>query len=117
MSFLWRAWECQHGTPCPISKLFPHSESLGCISMRGLWHGADRTLPCREQKLPHTWRGLWTSEHVPRKERQLAKEDIMSTAGIAAPEMRVPLKSSFLHNGEGVGSLKTCWSSHRGFEK
>lgn len=40
----------------------------------------------------------------------------MSTAGIAAPEMRVPLKSSFLHNGEGVGSLKSCWSGHGGFE-
>ncbi|KAJ6666154.1 hypothetical protein lerEdw1_001058 [Lerista edwardsae] len=71
---------------------------------------------CWEQKLPDTWRGLWTSEHVQRREHQLAREGIMSTAGIAAPEMRVPLKSSFLHNGEGVGSLKTCWSGHGGFE-
>ncbi|XP_053256456.1 ERBB receptor feedback inhibitor 1 [Podarcis raffonei] len=36
----------------------------------------------------------------------------MSTAGIAAPEMRVPLKSSFLHKGQGIGSLKPCWGGH-----
>ncbi|XP_050787787.1 ERBB receptor feedback inhibitor 1 [Gopherus flavomarginatus] len=41
----------------------------------------------------------------------------MSTAGVAAQEMRGPLKTGFLHNGQGIGSLKTCWSSHNGFEK
>ncbi|XP_063001535.1 ERBB receptor feedback inhibitor 1 [Elgaria multicarinata webbii] len=38
----------------------------------------------------------------------------MSTAGIAAPEMRLPLKTGFLHSGQGLGGLKTCWSSHGG---
>uniref|UniRef100_A0A8D0GYC8 ERBB receptor feedback inhibitor 1 n=1 Tax=Sphenodon punctatus TaxID=8508 RepID=A0A8D0GYC8_SPHPU len=40
----------------------------------------------------------------------------MSTAGVAAQEMRVPLKTGFLHNDQGMGNLKTCWSSHNGFE-
>ncbi|KAM8989642.1 ERBB receptor feedback inhibitor 1 isoform 1-T2 [Ara ararauna] len=41
----------------------------------------------------------------------------MSTAGVAAQEMRVPLKTGFLHTSQGMGSLKTCWGSHSGFEK
>lgn len=41
----------------------------------------------------------------------------MSTAGVAAQEMRVPLKTGFLHTNQGMGSLKTCWGSHSGFEK
>lgn len=41
----------------------------------------------------------------------------MSAAGVAAQEMRVPLKNGFLHASQGVGSLKTCWGSHSGFEK
>ncbi|NWI91636.1 ERRFI inhibitor, partial [Pitta sordida] len=40
----------------------------------------------------------------------------MSTAGVAAQEMRVPLKTGFLHSSQGMGSLKTCWGSHSGFE-
>uniref|UniRef100_A0A8C8SJ69 ERBB receptor feedback inhibitor 1 n=1 Tax=Pelusios castaneus TaxID=367368 RepID=A0A8C8SJ69_9SAUR len=40
----------------------------------------------------------------------------MSTAGVAAQEMRVPLKTGFLHNDQGMGSLKTCWNGHNGFE-
>ncbi|KAM6236820.1 LOW QUALITY PROTEIN: ERBB receptor feedback inhibitor 1 [Spheniscus humboldti] len=40
----------------------------------------------------------------------------MSTAGVAAQEMRVPLKTGFLHTSQGMGSLKTCWGSHSGFE-
>ncbi|XP_006118026.2 ERBB receptor feedback inhibitor 1 [Pelodiscus sinensis] len=40
----------------------------------------------------------------------------MSTAGVAAQELRVPLKTRFLHNGQDMGSLKACWSSHDGFE-
>ncbi|NXF36456.1 ERRFI inhibitor, partial [Nyctibius bracteatus] len=40
----------------------------------------------------------------------------MSTAGVAAQEMRVPLKTGFLHTSRGMGSLKTCWGSHSGFE-
>ncbi|XP_040843792.1 ERBB receptor feedback inhibitor 1 [Ochotona curzoniae] len=37
----------------------------------------------------------------------------MSTAGVAAQEIRVPLKSGFLHNGQAIGSMKTCWGSRR----
>ncbi|XP_061457054.1 ERBB receptor feedback inhibitor 1 [Rhineura floridana] len=33
----------------------------------------------------------------------------MSAAGVAAQEMRGPLKNAFLHSGQGVGSLKPCW--------
>ncbi|NXP53894.1 ERRFI inhibitor, partial [Heliornis fulica] len=40
----------------------------------------------------------------------------MSTAGVAAQEMRVPLKNGFLHTSQGMGPLKTCWGSHSGFE-
>uniref|UniRef100_A0A674HK86 ERBB receptor feedback inhibitor 1 n=1 Tax=Taeniopygia guttata TaxID=59729 RepID=A0A674HK86_TAEGU len=40
----------------------------------------------------------------------------MSTAGVAAQEMRVPLKTGFLHTSQGMGSLKTCWGTHSGFE-
>ncbi|KFQ00857.1 ERBB receptor feedback inhibitor 1 [Leptosomus discolor] len=40
----------------------------------------------------------------------------MSTAGVAAQEMRVPLKAGFLHTSQAMGSLKTCWGSHSGFE-
>ncbi|NWJ03521.1 ERRFI inhibitor, partial [Crypturellus undulatus] len=40
----------------------------------------------------------------------------MSTAGVAAQEMRVPLKTAFIHSSQGMGSLKTCWGSHNGFE-
>ncbi|XP_039364792.1 proton-associated sugar transporter A isoform X7 [Mauremys reevesii] len=47
----------------------------------------------------------------------IAEQGTMSTAGVAAQEMRGPLKTGFLHNGQGIGSLKTCWSSHNGFEK
>ncbi|NWI01462.1 ERRFI inhibitor, partial [Tichodroma muraria] len=40
----------------------------------------------------------------------------MSTAGVAAQEMRAPLKTGFLHTSQGMGSLKTCWGTHSGFE-
>ncbi|RLV95606.1 hypothetical protein DV515_00012800 [Chloebia gouldiae] len=30
--------------------------------------------------------------------------------------MRVPLKTGFLHTSQGMGSLKTCWGTHSGFE-
>ncbi|KAM5247553.1 ERBB receptor feedback inhibitor 1 [Ctenodactylus gundi] len=40
----------------------------------------------------------------------------MSTAGVAAQEIRVPLKTGFLHNGQAVGSVKPCWGSRSGFE-
>uniref|UniRef100_A0A2K5RBT6 ERBB receptor feedback inhibitor 1 n=1 Tax=Cebus imitator TaxID=2715852 RepID=A0A2K5RBT6_CEBIM len=40
----------------------------------------------------------------------------MSTAGIAAQEIRVPLKTGFLHNGQVMGNMrKTCWSSRSEF--
>uniref|UniRef100_A0A2K5E8B3 ERBB receptor feedback inhibitor 1 n=1 Tax=Aotus nancymaae TaxID=37293 RepID=A0A2K5E8B3_AOTNA len=40
----------------------------------------------------------------------------MSTAGIAAQEIRVPLKTGFLHNGRAMGNMRrTCWSSHSEF--
>nr|XP_056721044.1 ERBB receptor feedback inhibitor 1 [Euleptes europaea] len=68
-------------------------------------------LPSGEQKLRVTWREPWTSKTLKN-----TNQDIMSTAGIAAQEMRVPLKSGFLHNGQGIGSLKTCWPGHSGFE-
>ncbi|XP_048206128.1 ERBB receptor feedback inhibitor 1 [Perognathus longimembris pacificus] len=35
----------------------------------------------------------------------------MSAAGVAAQEMRVPLKTGFLHNGQALGSMKSCWGS------
>nr|KAF6504977.1 ERBB receptor feedback inhibitor 1 [Rousettus aegyptiacus] len=41
----------------------------------------------------------------------------MSSAGVAAQEIRVPLKSGFLHNGQALGSVKACWGSRREFEK
>lgn len=40
----------------------------------------------------------------------------MSTAGVAAQEIRVPLKTGFLHNGQALGNMKTCWGSRREFE-
>lgn len=40
----------------------------------------------------------------------------MSTAGVAAQELRVPLKTGFLRNGQAMGSVKTCWGSRREFE-
>uniref|UniRef100_A0A2K6FMK1 ERBB receptor feedback inhibitor 1 n=2 Tax=Lemuriformes TaxID=376915 RepID=A0A2K6FMK1_PROCO len=41
----------------------------------------------------------------------------MSTAGVAAQEIRVPLKTGFLHNGQAMGNLKTCWGSRSEFKK
>ncbi|KAK2502483.1 hypothetical protein MC885_020374 [Smutsia gigantea] len=40
----------------------------------------------------------------------------MSTAGVAAQEMGVPLKTAFLHNGQAMGNMKACWGSHSEFE-
>ncbi|XP_054435791.1 ERBB receptor feedback inhibitor 1 [Pteronotus mesoamericanus] len=40
----------------------------------------------------------------------------MSTAGVAAQEIRVPLKAGFLHDGQAMGNLNTCWGSRREFE-
>uniref|UniRef100_A0A2K6FML1 ERBB receptor feedback inhibitor 1 n=1 Tax=Propithecus coquereli TaxID=379532 RepID=A0A2K6FML1_PROCO len=40
----------------------------------------------------------------------------MSTAGVAAQEIRVPLKTGFLHNGQAMGNLKTCWGSRSEFK-
>ncbi|XP_008820671.1 ERBB receptor feedback inhibitor 1 isoform X2 [Nannospalax galili] len=40
----------------------------------------------------------------------------MSTAGVATQEIRVPLKTGFLHNGQALGNMKTCWGSRREFE-
>ncbi|KAB1268682.1 ERBB receptor feedback inhibitor 1 [Camelus dromedarius] len=40
----------------------------------------------------------------------------MSTAGVAAQEVRVPLKTGFLHHGQAMGSLKACWGSRSEFE-
>ncbi|EHB16661.1 ERBB receptor feedback inhibitor 1 [Heterocephalus glaber] len=40
----------------------------------------------------------------------------MSTAGVAAQEIRVPLKPGFLHNGQALGNRKTCWGSRSEFE-
>lgn len=36
----------------------------------------------------------------------------MSTAGVAAQEIRVPLKA-FLHDGPARGSLNACWGRRR----
>lgn len=41
----------------------------------------------------------------------------MSTAGVAAQDIRVPLKTGFLHNGQALGNMKTCWGSRNEFEK
>lgn len=40
----------------------------------------------------------------------------MSTAGVAAQEIRTPLKTGLLHNGQAMGNLNTCWGSRREFE-
>lgn len=40
----------------------------------------------------------------------------MSTAGVAAQEIGVPLKAGFLHDGQTMGNLNTCWGNRREFE-
>ncbi|NXX83381.1 ERRFI inhibitor, partial [Urocolius indicus] len=40
----------------------------------------------------------------------------MSTAGVAAQEIRVPLKNGFLQSSQGLGSLEACWGSQGAFE-
>lgn len=40
----------------------------------------------------------------------------MSTAGVSAQDIRVPLKTAFLHNGQALGTMKTCWGSRSEFE-
>ncbi|XP_038602080.1 ERBB receptor feedback inhibitor 1 [Tachyglossus aculeatus] len=40
----------------------------------------------------------------------------MSSAGVAAQEIRAPLKTGFLSNGQAMGNLKTCWNSQSEFE-
>ncbi|KAK6472254.1 ERBB receptor feedback inhibitor 1 [Huso huso] len=42
----------------------------------------------------------------------------MSTAGLTAPEISVPLKSGFLHGTHchSMGSAKTCWEQHSGLQ-
>ncbi|XP_057551238.1 ERBB receptor feedback inhibitor 1 isoform X2 [Hippopotamus amphibius kiboko] len=40
----------------------------------------------------------------------------MSTAGVAAQEIRVPLKTGFLHDGQALGHLKVCWGGRSEFE-
>lgn len=67
-------------------------------------------------------KGMKTVGNLPSPEYQglwdiLREHCTMSTAGVAAQEMRVPLKTGFLHTSQGMGSLKTCWSTHSGFEK
>lgn len=67
-------------------------------------------------------KGMKTAGNLPSPEYQglwdiLREHCTMSTAGVAAQEMRVPLKTGFLHTSQGMGSLKTCWSTHSGFEK
>ncbi|KAK7817321.1 hypothetical protein U0070_004458 [Myodes glareolus] len=36
--------------------------------------------------------------------------------GVAAQDIRVPLKTGFLHNGQALGTLKTCWGGRSEFE-
>lgn len=67
-------------------------------------------------------KGMKTAGNLPSPEYQglwdiLREHCTMSTAGVAAQEMRVPLKTGFLHTSQGMGSLKTCWGTHSGFEK
>lgn len=40
----------------------------------------------------------------------------MSSAGVAAQEIRVPLKTGFLHDGQAMGTMKTYWARPREFE-
>lgn len=40
----------------------------------------------------------------------------MSSAGVAAQEIRVPLKTGFLHDGQAMGNMKSYWASRREFE-
>ncbi|XP_054993553.1 ERBB receptor feedback inhibitor 1 [Sorex araneus] len=39
----------------------------------------------------------------------------MSVAGIAAQEIGAPLKSGFLHNGQALGTLESCWGPRSDF--
>lgn len=54
--------------------------------------------------------GLYKFEGIP-------EWGTMSTAGVAAQDIRVPLKTGFLHNGQALGNMKSCWGSHSEFEK
>lgn len=40
----------------------------------------------------------------------------MSTAGVAAQEIGVPLKAGFLHDGQAMGNLNACWGRRRELE-
>ncbi|XP_004397613.1 PREDICTED: ERBB receptor feedback inhibitor 1 [Odobenus rosmarus divergens] len=40
----------------------------------------------------------------------------MSTAGVAAQEIRVPLKTGFLHDGQAMRTVRTCWGGRSEFE-
>lgn len=50
------------------------------------------------------------------KNQDIHEAPTMSTAGIAAQEIPVSLKSGFLHSREGLGSPKGSWSIPSGFE-
>ncbi|KAM4651428.1 ERBB receptor feedback inhibitor 1 [Discoglossus pictus] len=40
----------------------------------------------------------------------------MTTAGLTAQEVQVPLKNEYMHNGRGLMSPKSCWTSHSDYE-
>ncbi|KAG8434267.1 hypothetical protein GDO86_012589 [Hymenochirus boettgeri] len=40
----------------------------------------------------------------------------MTTAGIAAKEIQVPLKNGFVHNGQSIIGSHSCWANHCEFE-
>uniref|UniRef100_M3Y5C0 Cdc42 binding domain-containing protein n=1 Tax=Mustela putorius furo TaxID=9669 RepID=M3Y5C0_MUSPF len=40
----------------------------------------------------------------------------MSTAGVAAQEIRVPLKTGYLHDGQAMRTVRTCWGGRSEFE-
>lgn len=40
----------------------------------------------------------------------------MSTAGVAAQEIRVPLKTGFLHDGQALRTVRACWGGRSEFE-
>uniref|UniRef100_A0A8C5PKL7 ERBB receptor feedback inhibitor 1 n=1 Tax=Leptobrachium leishanense TaxID=445787 RepID=A0A8C5PKL7_9ANUR len=40
----------------------------------------------------------------------------MTTAGLTAQEVQVPLKNGFLHGGQSIINSKSCWTNHDEFE-
>lgn len=46
-----------------------------------------------------------------------SEQGTMSVAGIAAQEIRAPLKSGFLHKGQALGTLERCWDARSNLDR